>query len=77
MFIIEPDSQHHCRNFLPDANGKKHDTLAMCPVIGCRRWWRKYTDYSTWADETWAPVRWFHFNLRRRIKREVKQGGYI
>lgn len=68
MSMIIPSGEHLCT--LPSRQ-QKMGTLGQCP--NCLKWWVwdwPANDFpGSWSYPGWQPVRWYHFNLQRRIKK--------
>lgn len=65
MDVVIPAPAHE--HFLPTAEDYPDGTLACCPI--CHRWFRRTEVYVSFGSSpVWAPVRWYHWRLRRRTQ---------
>lgn len=55
-----PENRHYCPL---GSTGPYSRTLRQCDECG-RWWWTRDHERGPY----WAPVRWFHFRLRKRIE---------
>ena len=67
--VIPPDPDKvHKHEFPGDAQRHDEGTLAQCPK--CKKWF--VVNNSTGYGNSWYPVSWFSWRLRKRIR----EAGY-
>lgn len=72
--ILPTAGKHQCslpwRDGGYGSTGLPDGTLASCTQ--CGRWWFSTPCYESFGPTSWwAPVRWYHRRLRRRIEEQA------